>query len=494
MRKMIVIILSLALLFGTASFVSAESQFNLKTDTTAQKNQIKAFNELKAMFDAKPPVLADVKQKYVDTLQKDVIAADPEIDNKIIFTLDAAIAGKLNADQAKQAVDKGLQWFFYAAITNLTKVEAKNALVKSDKEKAQAALDRAIELYAGSLQGTAGKRDSGFSQYDVKTKDLLDTVIIPGLQTAIEKNDVLSYNLHRQMLDKTFIKIFHLATLGYAEKMPKQTDKEKARAELTEGYFFFMPIFNSLKGGSETDANFIEQSFGSGDPAKLDAKAIKAAYAAALNGKISGYVNNTIYTDMAKGDLAAAQEHAMEGNMFVAAEEVLIKEQLGTQAYNSVMAHAKMYFDSVKAGDADGALVHAFQVLKILSKLNGVHIKMNSTTLTVNGLEKSADAAPYINPETERTLVPTRFIAQALGAEVDYVKAGKTVVITKGGVKTELTVGSDVVLQNGKAIDKLKLDQSVVIKDSYSFIPLRAVAELFGNKVFFSNNEIVITK
>jgi hypothetical protein len=498
MNKIMAVVLSFALLVSSLSLlgssVSAAAEFTLTSDTSVQKSQLQAYSDLKAMFSADPVDLEAVKAKYTETVQADVKASNEAIDEKIVLILNYAIEGQLNTGQAKQAVDKGLQWFFYSEITRLTKGVAKDALKAGDQATAKAALEQAIELYAGALQGTAGKRDSYFAAHDVKTQDLLDTVIIPGLQAAVDNKEVLSFNLYRQMLDKTLIKVFHLATLKYAVEAPKQADAEKARAEVTEGYFFYMPIFDSLTKGSEADAKYIESAFASGDPSKLDAVKIKAAYAAALNGKISGYVNKTIYADMASGDLAKAQEHAMEGNMFLAAEEVLIKEKLGADAYNSAIAHGEMYLDAVKAGDVKAAELHSFGFLKVISELDGVHLKINTNKLTVDGEEKQVDAQSYINPQTSRTLVPARFIAEALGADVNYIEATKTVVITKDGVKTELVVGSNVVLQNAQVKESLQLDQPVVVKDARSFIPLRAVAELFGNKVFYSNYEVVIVK
>jgi hypothetical protein len=498
MKKLVAIVLSMALLFGNfgviGGTVQAVGEVANTSDTTVQKDQLKSFNDLKAMFSATPVDLAAVKKKYQETFQVFVTAADATIDEKITLTLDAAIAGQLNEGQAKQAIDKGLQWFFYTEVTRLTKTVAQDALKANKKEEAKVALDQAVELYLGALQGTAGKRDSYFAKYNVTTQDLLDTVVIPGLQAAVEKNDLLSFNLFRQMLDKTLIKVFHLATLKYAVEAPIQKDKEKGRAEVTEGYFFYMPIFGSLSKGSKIDAEYIEKSFASGDPSKLDAVKIKAAYAAALNGKISGYVLKTINTDMKNGDLAKAQEHAMEGNMFLAAEEVLIKEKLGVEAYESATKHAEMYFNEVKDGNAKQAQVHAQVFLKILAELDGVHFKINSKQLTVDGEVKDVQAASYINPQTSRTLVPTRFIAEALGADVQYVSATKTVVITKDGVTTELVVGSSAVVQGGKVNESIALDQPVVVKDAFSFIPLRAVVELFGNKVFYLNQEVVIVK
>ncbi|XEC96579.1 copper amine oxidase N-terminal domain-containing protein [Paenibacillus tarimensis] len=488
--------LSIALTVSTvgisSGILSAETTAVVAAEVTVEGKQLQAFEELKAMF-TESVVLVDVKAKYATTVQADVQAANPEIDEKISAVIDLGIEGHLSAGQVKQAVDKGLQWFFYTVITNYTKTDAKGALVNGDTEAAKAALDKAIELYKGSLDPTAGKRDSGFAKFDVKTQDLLNTIIIPGLQKAVEDKDVLSFDLYRQMFDKTLIKVFHLAALGYAEKIPTLTDEAAAKINVTEGYFFYMPIVNSLKGGNQEAAELIEKAFESGDPAQIDPVQIKAAFAAALNGKVSGYVNKTI-ASMEKGDLHAAQVTAMEGNMFVAAEEVLIKERLGDEAFVSVAASAQNYFAAVAAGNIADAKLHSFDVLKVVSQLDGVQLKVSSNTLTVNGDEKTVDAQAYINAKTNRTLVPTRAIAEALGAEVDYVAETKTVVIKKNRSVTELVVGSSAVVQDGKVNEDLTLDQAVEIKNGRAFIPLRAVAELFGNKVFYSKQEIVIVK
>jgi len=45
---------------------------------------------------------------------------------------------------------------------------------------------------------------------------------------------------------------------------------------------------------------------------------------------------------------------------------------------------------------------------------------IGSTTYTVNGQAHQMDAAPFINPQTSRTYVPVRFLAEALGASVNW--------------------------------------------------------------------------
>ncbi|MEX2416064.1 MAG: hypothetical protein WD424_07960 [Paenibacillaceae bacterium] len=372
MHKSITILISCILLFTLVACNEAPDTAAGKSDTSVQVEEIKVFEDLKAMFSADKVVIADVKAKYEEMIQAKVIAINPEIDENISLTLQLAIDGALSADQAKQAVDKGLQWYFYNQITTLTKETAKTALVDGDIAAAKVALDQAIVLYQGSLQSTASKRDTYYAEYGIITQDLLDNTIIPGLTTAVDKGDVLSYNLSRQMLDKTFIKIFHLAAIKYAVSAPLQSDLAKAKTEVTEGYFFYMPIYNSLKGGSAEDADVILTAFASGDPSKLNSHIINNAFIAAIHGKITGYMNETIDVDMAEGDLETAQEHAMEGNMFVAILEVLIKKQLGNETYTTIQNAGAAYMAAVQAGDITAAKKHSSEILEIISSLKDI--------------------------------------------------------------------------------------------------------------------------
>jgi len=483
------LIFVLGLFIALPAFGATGEPFTITSDTGKQKDQLKTFNELKAMFDNKDLTLDDIKKKYTETLQKDVVPSNAEIDQKIIFVLDAAIKGQMTAGQAKQAVDKGLQWFFYNEITNFTKTVVPAALAANKTDEAMAALDQALELYKGSLRGTAEKRDTKFN---TGTKDLMDTVVIPRLQKAVADKDVQTYNETRQMLDKTVIKVFVLAITSYAEKIPQEKDVQKNLTAITEGYFFYMPIFNSLKGGSAADAEYVDKALGSGDPTKINYEDITKAFIKAMNGKISGYVEKTIVSATA-GDLAKARITAMEGNMFVAAQEIFIKNKLGAEAYTEITKHGQLYFEAVAAGNIAQAQLHSFNVLQILAKLDGVNFTIGTKELTVNGGKKSVDVASYVDAKSNRTLVPTRFIAEALGLTVNWIAETKTVIIEGNGNKIELVVNSDVVVKNGKKEDK-KLDQPVIIKNGRSFIPLRAVAELMGNKVFYSEGKVAVLK
>jgi hypothetical protein len=491
MKKLLSMTLCLALFLTAAVGTAGAATFTLTSDTSVQLAELETYKELLALFPANGTTdIAAVIKKYEETIQDEIIALDPTIDENISMTLKLGLEGKLSVGQAKQAVDKGLQWYYYAQITSLTKGKAKTALVAGDTATAKIALEQAIELYQGVLQSTAMKRDD---YYGTLIQDQLDVVIIPGLLKAVEDGDVQTYNETRQMLDKSLIKIFALAAMKYAVSAP-QADAEKAKVEMTEGYFFFNPIYNSLKGGSAADAEYIYNTFKSADVSKLDTALIKKAFTRAIHGKISGYVQKTIDVDLAKGDLATAGEHAMEGNMFLSAEETLIKEALGEEALNAVLATAKQYYDAVKANDVQAAKKHSFEILKVLSKLDGIQLTVGSKALLVNGEEKTVEAAAYINSDTDRTLVPVRFVTEAVGATIDWNTDTNTVTITHGNTEVQLVSGQSTITKNGAVLADVQLDQPMVMKDNYNYIPVRAVSEVLGYKVFYQNGEIVVIK
>ncbi|MBE0467199.1 MAG: copper amine oxidase N-terminal domain-containing protein [Candidatus Desulforudis sp.] len=48
-----------------------------------------------------------------------------------------------------------------------------------------------------------------------------------------------------------------------------------------------------------------------------------------------------------------------------------------------------------------------------------IKLTVGSIKATVDGRPYTLDAAPFIKPEVNRTLVPVRFVAETLGARVD---------------------------------------------------------------------------
>lgn len=88
------------------------------------------------------------------------------------------------------------------------------------------------------------------------------------------------------------------------------------------------------------------------------------------------------------------------------------------------------------------------------------------------------DAAPYI--ANNSTLVPVRFIAESLGAKVEWSQPTQEVTITKDYKQIVLKVGEKIARVGDKVIE---LDTNAEIKDSRTFVPLRFISETFDAKV-----------
>jgi len=79
-----------------------------------------------------------------------------------------------------------------------------------------------------------------------------------------------------------------------------------------------------------------------------------------------------------------------------------------------------------------------------------------------------------------RTLVPLRAIFEALGAEVNWNEATRTVTGTKGDTTVILTIGSTTATVNGRAVT---IDVPGTVVNGRTLVPLRFVAESFGVEV-----------
>ena len=100
-----------------------------------------------------------------------------------------------------------------------------------------------------------------------------------------------------------------------------------------------------------------------------------------------------------------------------------------------------------------------------------LRFSIGSTVYTYNGMPRTIEAAPFI--EEGRTMVPLRFIAEAMGAEVDWIGATRTVTINKGNINLHLVV--DVPLPDGMG--------TPVIVGGRTFVPVRYVSEMLGANV-----------
>lgn len=143
-----------------------------------------------------------------------------------------------------------------------------------------------------------------------------------------------------------------------------------------------------------------------------------------------------------------------------------------------------------------------------------VELVLDTPTALVNGVPQrvdndTTDVVPYLD-ENDRTLVPLRFIAEAFGAEVEWdgdlqlirIKAENKDYITMNiGEKT-----FEILHYTGKTADShgepadvyhtadyVEIDTAPVIMNDRTMVPLRAIVEALGKKVFYNDGLIVIS-
>ena len=103
---------------------------------------------------------------------------------------------------------------------------------------------------------------------------------------------------------------------------------------------------------------------------------------------------------------------------------------------------------------------------------------INDKTAVIDGKAVTNDVAPLI--VNGRTYTPARFVAEALGAKVEWNESTRTVTITKDDTNIVLLIDSATAYVNGEAV---KMDASAFIADGRTFTPARFVAENLGAQV-----------
>lgn len=118
-----------------------------------------------------------------------------------------------------------------------------------------------------------------------------------------------------------------------------------------------------------------------------------------------------------------------------------------------------------------------------------VRVSIGSSNIVVDNRTYSMDVAPYIQSNSNSTLVPLRFVAVALtGGNVDsadtsdivsWDSSTKQAVISKDSIRVVFTAGSNIVTVNGQ---EMAMDHGVTaeIKNDRMFIPFRAMGEILG--------------
>lgn len=122
----------------------------------------------------------------------------------------------------------------------------------------------------------------------------------------------------------------------------------------------------------------------------------------------------------------------------------------------------------------------------------GVVLQLDNQKAIVEGKTETLDVPPMV--VEGRTLLPLRFVAEkAAGAAVAWDDATKTATITAGDKIITVTLGEKKLVVNGS---DLALDVAATVVGGRTLVPLRAIVDAIGKKVFWdpTNKLIVISK
>lgn len=116
-----------------------------------------------------------------------------------------------------------------------------------------------------------------------------------------------------------------------------------------------------------------------------------------------------------------------------------------------------------------------------------IKMKINDVNYSINGEAKKMDAKPFI--KNDRTLVPLRFIVEAIGGEVNWDNDNRLVTVNSKGKTIELPIDSKTIKIDGKDVN---IDQAAIIKGDRTFVPIRFIAENLDMVVNYINDTRVI--
>ena len=119
-----------------------------------------------------------------------------------------------------------------------------------------------------------------------------------------------------------------------------------------------------------------------------------------------------------------------------------------------------------------------------------VKIYIGKPTAYINDAEETLDQPPVIM--NNRTMVPIRFVSEAMGANVQWNGVERTVTITLGKNLAVLKIDDVKAKANGYDV-YLDAAPTIIVKTSRTVVPIRFVAETLGMEVTWNGAERSVT-
>jgi len=158
----------------------------------------------------------------------------------------------------------------------------------------------------------------------------------------------------------------------------------------------------------------------------------------------------------------------------------------GLFSYSGVLvSEGKNIFNVVAEDIAGNKTIKTLTLIYV--KRVSVIMQVGNKYAYVNGQQIVIDAPPFIL--NGRTMVPLRILSQIFNAEVSWDPIFEIVTVKLGEKTIRVQVGNKVYDNNGK---KGNLDAVPVIKNGFTFVPLRLFIEAFGGEVVWDSKMQII--
>ncbi|HJV44990.1 MAG TPA: copper amine oxidase N-terminal domain-containing protein, partial [Bacillota bacterium] len=143
-------------------------------------------------------------------------------------------------------------------------------------------------------------------------------------------------------------------------------------------------------------------------------------------------------------------------------------------------------YDFLDSLNKDGILYK--NISEKMKDMSWMRLQVWSNEASIKDTKTELDAAPMI--ENGSTLVPARFIAEGLNADVQWNPDDQSVTITDQGKQIVLYVGQDTAYVNGEPVT---LSTPATVNEDRLFVPLRFTSEQLNASINYNNKNKTIT-
>lgn len=201
--------------------------------------------------------------------------------------------------------------------------------------------------------------------------------------------------------------------------------------------------------------------------------------------EVSLLSNNKTISDFKGGKAVVSVPYELKEGQIA---ESVIAQHIGE---NGILTEMETSYDE-KTNTVSFVAPHFSKyVISAIYEKDAIVLNIGQKDAKVFGETVSNDVAPKI--VNERTMLPIRFIAEQLGASVDWVQESQTVIVELDDIKISLVIGENFATVND---EKIELDSPSFVEDDRTFLPIRFVMENLGADVLWQNDTqtVIITK